>query len=139
MGYRDRREACKAALFARVGEQHGVSVDEVSHAVERRRIWLDVMVVLVFAALYVVVAHHVAGRLFRGALADSLVLAAGVAIVTSMAFGRGRRPGRGRLVDADRVDSRGQRPHELPRRTCAVAQSSVADFRDGCYGIPGGH
>jgi hypothetical protein len=44
------------------------------------------MVVLVFAALYVVVAHHVAGRLFRGALADSLVLAAGVAIVTSMAL-----------------------------------------------------
>ena len=86
LSYRGRREACKATLFARVGEQHGISVDDVARAVGRRRMWLDVMVVLVFAAIYVVVAHLVAGRLFRGALADSVVLATGTAMVTSLAL-----------------------------------------------------
>jgi hypothetical protein len=44
------------------------------------------MVGLAFAAIYVVVAHYVAGRLFRGALADSVVLATGMAMVTSVAL-----------------------------------------------------
>jgi hypothetical protein len=86
MSYRDTREACKAALFARVGSRHGVSADDVAQAVGRRRVWLDVMVGLAFAAIYVVVAHYVAGRLFRGALADSVVLATGMAMVTSVAL-----------------------------------------------------
>ena len=84
--YREQREACKATLFAQVSDQHGVSVDDVARAVGRRRAWLDVMVILAFAAIYIAVAYQVAARVLRGALADSVVLATGTAVLTSMAL-----------------------------------------------------
>ena len=83
--YRDRREACKASLFAIVSGQHGVPIADVGQAVARRRVWLDALVMLSFAAIYVLVAHQIAARLFRGALADSATLALGMTLAVAVA------------------------------------------------------
>jgi hypothetical protein len=85
--YRDRREACKAALFAIVSRQHNVPIAEVEQAVGRRRMWLDALVMLSFAAIYVLVAYQIAARLFRGALADSAALAIGMSLAVAVALG----------------------------------------------------
>lgn len=84
--YRDRREGCKATLFAIVGRQHNVTVSDVDQAVGRRRLWLDALVMLSFTAIYVLAARHIATRLFRGALADSTVLAFGMTLAVAVAF-----------------------------------------------------
>jgi hypothetical protein len=84
--YRHRREACKAQLFATIASHHGVPVDAVTAAVARRRTWLDAIVMLGFAVIYLAVAQQVAQRLLGGALADSRVLAAAVSLAAAGAF-----------------------------------------------------
>ena len=85
--YQERREACKALLFAIVSRQHGVSVADVAEAVGRRRLWLDALVMLSFAAIYLLVAWEIAARLFRGALGESTALAFGMTLAVAGAFG----------------------------------------------------
>jgi hypothetical protein len=84
--YRERRDACKAQLFAAISRQHGVAVDAVAGAVGRRRLWLDAVVMLAFGGIYLVVARRVARLMFRGALADSVVLATVTSLAAAGAF-----------------------------------------------------
>lgn len=85
--YRRVREECKAQLFAIVARQHGVPVDVVAEAVNDRRGWLDAVVILGFAAVFVLCARWASGFLLRGAIADSRGLAATMVLAAALAAG----------------------------------------------------
>ena len=85
--YRRVREECKAALFATVARQHGVSPADVDSVVGLRRIWLDALVVLAFAALVVAISSWVLSYLFRSALADAPLIAIPLVLVMAIAIG----------------------------------------------------
>jgi hypothetical protein len=61
--YRRTRDQCLAALSSGIASRHGIRPDQVAGAVSQRDGRLDALVMLLFAALYGVVANGAARRL----------------------------------------------------------------------------
>jgi hypothetical protein len=68
--YRQTREQCMATLFEAVGAHHRVSSGQVGNAVMYRRVGIDLFVLSVFAALYIVVANVIVRVMFRSLPCD---------------------------------------------------------------------
>lgn len=63
--YHQTREQCMAMLFEAVGDHHGIPVPQVRSAVAYRRAGVDLFVLGVFVAFYVVVANAIVRWMFR--------------------------------------------------------------------------
>jgi hypothetical protein len=68
--YRQTREQCMAMLFEEVGDHHGVSLEQVRNAVMYRRAGVDLFVLGVFVAFYLVVANAIVRVMFRRVTCD---------------------------------------------------------------------
>ncbi len=63
--YEAERDACRDRLFAEVGKEHGVPVQQVSDSLGRNRAYIDVAELLPFALLYGLVAIVAARKIWR--------------------------------------------------------------------------
>lgn len=63
--YEAERDACMDRLFAEIGKEHGVPVEQVSDSLGRNRAYIDVAELLPFALLYGLVAIVAACKIWR--------------------------------------------------------------------------
>lgn len=63
--YPDERDQCMERLFAEIGKEHGVSLEQVSGSLGQNRAYIDTAVVLPFALLYILAAVVVARMIWR--------------------------------------------------------------------------
>ena len=63
--YAQARDACMAKLFQLLGQEYGVSAEQVRQALGQRRLGTDLLIMLFYGAVYAIVAYVIVRWLWR--------------------------------------------------------------------------
>lgn len=88
--YDDERDQCMQRLFAEIGKEHGVPVEQVSASLGRNRTYIDLAEILSFALLYTLAAIACVRMIWRRyPLEDGYATGITMALFVSLVFAAG--------------------------------------------------